>query len=106
MQTLTNLRFRFNDGEFIKHMAYPEVKITFGTEEATLFNVNFHNQDKFNKAFKSIIWVSYRKGFNPLVRGGITEQIPGINEKLSALDQKDAKLITSDCGWGCMIRCS
>lgn len=25
MQHLTNLRFRFNDGQFIKHMAYPEV---------------------------------------------------------------------------------
>ena len=27
MQHLTNLRFRFNDGQLIKHMAYPEVKI-------------------------------------------------------------------------------
>lgn len=27
MQHLTNLRFRFNDGDFIKHMAYPEVKL-------------------------------------------------------------------------------
>lgn len=27
MQHLTNLRFRFNDGDFLKHMAYPEVKI-------------------------------------------------------------------------------
>lgn len=23
MQHLTNLRFRFNDGDFLKHMAYP-----------------------------------------------------------------------------------
>lgn len=27
MQHLTNLRFRFNDGDFIKHMAYPEVNV-------------------------------------------------------------------------------
>ena len=27
MQHLTNLRFRFNDGDFLKHMAYPEVNI-------------------------------------------------------------------------------
>lgn len=27
MQKLTNLRFRFNDGDFIKHIAYPEVNV-------------------------------------------------------------------------------
>jgi hypothetical protein len=26
MQHLTNLRFRFNDGDFFKKMAYPEVR--------------------------------------------------------------------------------
>lgn len=31
MQHLTNLRFRFNDGQLIKHVAYPEVKIDGGT---------------------------------------------------------------------------
>ena len=27
MQKLTNLRYRFNDGDFIKNMAYPEVEL-------------------------------------------------------------------------------
>ena len=26
MQHLTNLRYRFNDGDFFKNMAYPEVQ--------------------------------------------------------------------------------
>ena len=72
MQTLTNLRFRFNDGDFIKHMAYPEVEVC-ETESAFLFNQNFDVQKKFNKAFLTIIWVSYRKGFAPLIRGGFEE---------------------------------
>jgi len=27
MQHLTNLRYRFNDGDFFKNMAYPEVDL-------------------------------------------------------------------------------
>ena len=89
MQTLTNLRFRFNDGDFIKHMAYPEVEINTHSDDAILFNKSFSSQTKFDKSFKSIIWVSYRKGFSPLIRGGInSELVPGINYKVSAVDQK------------------
>ena len=40
MQHLTNLRFRFNDGQFIKHMAYPEVNI----ESHTTIKVQLMNK--------------------------------------------------------------
>jgi hypothetical protein len=40
MQHLTNLRFRFNDGDFLKHMAYPEVNI----ESQTTIKVQLMNK--------------------------------------------------------------
>lgn len=73
MEKLTNLRYRFNDGDLIKYMAYPEVDFSNSpssddNDTACLFNYKFNNQKDFNKAFKTIIWVSYRKNFLPLLR--------------------------------------
>lgn len=68
MQHLTNLRFRFNDGEFIKHMAYPEVRIQKDGTKVQLMNQKYESQAEFNCDFRKIIWVSYRKEFSPLAR--------------------------------------
>lgn len=43
MQHLTNLRFRFNDGQFIKHMAYPEVKVNGEGTHVQIFNRRFQS---------------------------------------------------------------
>jgi hypothetical protein len=72
MQKLTNLRYRFNDGDLFKYMAYPEVDFT-SDEKAFLFNEQFTTQKDFDNAFKTIIWVSYRKNFPALTRGPVDE---------------------------------
>ena len=69
MQHLTNLRFRFNDGDFLKHMAYPEVKVeSHRTIKVQLLNKVYTEQVTFDRDFRQIIWVSYRKNFAPLIR--------------------------------------
>lgn len=45
MQHLTNLRFRFNDGDFIKNMAYPEAKVEPGSTPIVLLNQTFVSQE-------------------------------------------------------------
>ena len=140
MQRLTNLRFRFNDGDLLKVIAYPEVDLRSQGQVAQLFSSKFNSQNAFDTAFQSIIWVSYRRGFEPLVRitgqlgtgvgqingaAGMAKSLApgiagtggriGVQNKYQNMIQvkvpesnlkRDRKLITSDCGWGCMIRCS
>ena len=48
-----------------------------------------HSYASFLKAFSQRIYLSYRKQFEPL--NGLT---------------RSGDPITSDCGWGCMIRCA
>lgn len=50
-------------------MAYPEVNFDNSNPKAMLFNRAYTDKKSFDKAFKTIIWVSYRKGFHPLIRG-------------------------------------
>jgi len=69
MQHLTNIRYRFNDGDFIKNMAYPEVEFTEELRQVKpcyLFNQMFTKREAFDEAFKKIIWISYRRNFPPL----------------------------------------
>jgi hypothetical protein len=70
MQKLTNLRYRFNDGDFFKNMAYPEVDFieSANSKPAFLSNKEYKNKTDFDKQFKSIIWISYRRNFPPLFR--------------------------------------
>eukprot|EP00347_Sterkiella_histriomuscorum_P013464 403364614 len=136
MQKLTNLRFRFNDGDLFKLVAYPEVDFTQNVspnKEQTssnlpqLFEKIFTNREDFEKAFKDIIWVSYRNNFQPLKRYTNQEeskqmlhqtQAPTLKDQmqmkplnslndtqLPQLKAQNLKYINSDCGWGCMIRC-
>ena len=57
MQKLTNLRYRFNDGDFFKNMAYPEVDFLEAatSKPAFLSNKEYTNKTDFDKQFKSII---------------------------------------------------
>jgi hypothetical protein len=69
MQHLTNLRYRFNDGDFFKNMAYPEVEFSMNAQmEAQLFNLRFWKREAFDQTFKDIIWVSYRRNFPPMLK--------------------------------------
>jgi hypothetical protein len=72
---LTNLRFRFHDGDlFGKYMAYPDVSLPSEFElnanerTAQLFDKVHSTIESFEEVFKDIIWISYRKNFPPLHR--------------------------------------
>lgn len=53
-------------------MAYPEVDFNENSKDSTasLFNKKFNKLKAFSNAFKTIIWVSYRNSFSPLIRYG------------------------------------
>lgn len=129
MQKLTNLRYRFNDGDLLKMVGYPEVDFSASVTPPFLFNRRISNQKEFNTAFKKIIWVSYRKDFPPLIKytdsedlkkiqkmisqGKYVQNWSGSQDNCSRITQKpvgeahylSVKYLSSDCGWGCMIRC-
>lgn len=86
LQRLTNLWYKYNDGKIISSLGYNEVSFKYNT--AQLFNKVYETSEKFYSDFFEIVWVSYRKNYKPLP------------------DTVDKQIITSDCGWGCMIRCS
>ena len=44
---------------------------------------------KFNKDFSKLLWITYRKGFAPLL-----------------VEKNKVAKLTTDAGWGCVIRCS
>lgn len=44
---------------------------------------------KFNRDFSKLLWITYRKGFAPLL-----------------VEKNKVAKLTSDAGWGCVIRCS
>lgn len=52
MQKLTNFRFRLNDGEFFKQMAYPEVRVEIDGPINLMNRTQFLNQEEFNLAFR------------------------------------------------------
>lgn len=44
---------------------------------------------KFNRDFSRLLWITYRKGFAPLL-----------------IEKNKVANLTTDAGWGCVIRCS
>lgn len=44
---------------------------------------------QFNKDFSKLLWMTYRKGFAPLL-----------------IEKNKVAKLTSDAGWGCVIRCT
>ena len=93
------MRFLFNDSG-IKILTYPEVEFS-GQKETRLFNYQQRVQQKslFENLFQKIIWVSYRRSFSPIYR-------MKYSENGAAYPDLSSKKFTSDCGWGCMIRCA
>jgi len=45
--------------------------------------------EKFNKDFSRLLWLTYRKDFAPVL-----------------IEKHKVANLTSDSGWGCVIRCS
>jgi hypothetical protein len=80
-------------------MAYPEVQIDpYSTSKVQLMNTVYKDQDDFDHDFRQIIWVSYRKNFAPLMRF--------LKKQPDSDIPSQVRLISSDCGWGCMLRCA
>ena len=97
------MRFLFNESG-IKILTYPEVE--FGKDSKALLKTHLfnyegkiHNKEMFSNLFESIVWVSYRRGFPPLLKSSPVKNGGNYYDPSS-------KKFTSDCGWGCMIRCA
>ena len=77
----TNARYSMSEVPSVPVFGYKQVEI--GSPVSLLSNTYFESPT-FTQAFQSIIWVTYRYGFDPIIH-------------------KD-KTFTSDTGWGCTIR--
>lgn len=79
---LINTKFQID-----KQMA-TQVKIN-DQMHASLLGVNYADQEGFKFAFSRLLWLTYRKGFAPLL-----------------VEKNKVPKLTSDAGWGCVIRCT
>lgn len=58
-------------------------------KHASLMGQVFTSQKEFDSAFHKLIWLSYRRNFAPLL-----------------VEKDKIPKLTSDAGWGCVIRCT
>lgn len=79
---LINTKFK------IEKKTHSQVKIGKSLH-ASLFGSNYEDMQSFKKEFGKIIWLTYRRNFTPLL-----------------IEQKQHPNLTSDAGWGCVIRCT
>lgn len=78
-----NAKFKL-DKKIQHHVKLKENKVF-----AQMMGQSYCNQEAFLKDFESYLWITYRKNFAPLL-----------------IENKDVKSMSSDAGWGCVIRCS
>ena len=65
-------------------------KVQINTKQyATMFGTNYFNQEDFQKEFGKVFWFTYRRNFVPLL-----------------IEKNKVAKLTTDAGWGCVIRCT
>jgi hypothetical protein len=79
---LINTKFK------IEKKTHSQVKIGKSIH-ASLLGINYSDMITFKKEFGKIIWLTYRRNFTPL--------LPEMSQYSN---------LTSDAGWGCVIRCT
>lgn len=80
----TNVRYQMSEVPSVPIFGYKQVDLSGSFESVSLYSKTFNNAEEFLEAFQSVIWITYRYGFEPIT-------------------YKD-KIFTSDTGWGCTIR--
>lgn len=80
----TNARYQMSEVPSVPIFGYKQVDLSGSFENVSLYSKIFNNAEEFLEAFQSVIWITYRYGFEPII-------------------YKD-KIFTSDTGWGCTIR--
>lgn len=94
----------FNDSS-ITILTYPEVEFfknkPLSNPKLFVYERNIGKKELFDNLFHSIIWISYRRGFRPLYTSPYRNSVK--TQSTAAVFHQ--KSFTSDCGWGCMIRC-
>lgn len=80
----TNVRYQISDVPAVPIFGYKQVDFSGPDPFVVLFSKRYSDPESFYYDFSSIIWVTYRYGFDPIV-------------------YKD-RVFTSDTGWGCTIR--
>jgi hypothetical protein len=56
---------------------------------ASLFGRNYSDLNEFKAAFGKALWITYRRNFAPVL-----------------VEKNKVPKLTSDSGWGCVIRCT
>ena len=65
------------------------VKIRKGQTHVSMLGQDYDCQEKFEEDFGKLIWLTYRKNFAPLL-----------------IEKNKVAHLTSDAGWGCVMRCT
>lgn len=79
---LINTKFQID-----KHLS-PDIKIS-DRMQACILGKNYSNQALYKQAFSNLIWLTYRRNFAPLL-----------------VEKNHVPKLTTDSGWGCVIRCT
>ena len=79
---LINTKFKIDE------KLLPSYRISAG-KKAYVLGECISDQASFDEIFKNLIWISYKKNFAPLL-----------------IEKNKVAHLTSDAGWGCVIRCT
>lgn len=79
---LINTKFQID-----KHLSN-DIKIN-ERMQASILGQNFKNLHDYKAEFSKMIWLTYKRNFNPLL-----------------VEKNKVPKLTTDAGWGCVIRCS
>lgn len=103
LEGFTNFNYYLTDTGMMSIMGVKKLDFSDKEVPVKLYNKSYFPYQKatFTNEFEKIMWFTYRNNFKPLMSRKNFLGIEGIDPKKENINKN---ILTSDNGWGCMIR--